>query len=127
MYKLLNQLIQDECGALLSIEMVLVATIVLLGTIAGLTSLRDSVVQEFGDVSAGLAELDHGYEFNDIFESNAIENMRYSFSISGSNYNDLPNFCEPANVDPTNAPPMCMLFSSAFVVDENQPVANPVP
>ena len=110
----------DERGALLTMELILVATIVGLGSIVGLTAFRDSVSQEFGDVSAGLASIDHGYAFNDLEKDEAIDNMRFAFFHSGSNYTDESNFCEPATLDPVNDSPMCMEFSDAFIRDEGE-------
>ncbi len=113
---------RDESAALFTMELILIATICAIGVAVGLSSFRDALTQEFGDVSAGLASIDHGYEYNDLEKSEAIENMRFAFFISGSTYTDLPNFCEPANLDPINAPPMCMEFSDALVIDEGEAV-----
>jgi len=111
-------ILKDERGALLTIELILVATIVGLGSIAGLAAFRDSVSQEFGDVSAGLASIDHGYTFNDLEKNESIDNVQFAFFHSGSNYVDESNFCEPATLDPTNDSPMCMEFSAASIHDE---------
>lgn len=115
----------DECGSLLSVEMILMATIVILGSIVGLASLRDSIVQEFGDAAAGMAELNQGYSFDEVRQSDQFDKMHFDFSISGSTYVDNTNFCEPDNTDPANQPPMCMTITASNIVDENQPVPDP--
>ncbi len=48
-------------GAVGAGELLLLNTILLLGTIAGLTVYRDEVVQEFGDLADALQSLDQSY------------------------------------------------------------------
>ena len=121
----IRQLAADECGSLLSVEMILVATIVVFGSIAGLASLRDSVVQEFGDAAAGMASLDHGYSFDAVSQSGRFDKMHFDFDVDGSNYVDNTNFCEPGIVDTVNQPPMCMSITTTNIVDEDQNVPDP--
>ena len=116
------RLFREEDGALFTMEIILIATICGIGVVVGLSSFRDALSQEFGDVSAGLASIDHGYEYNDLTKSETIENMQFSYFISGSVYTDLPNFCEPADLDPINAAPMCMEFSDTLIIDEGEAV-----
>ena len=116
------RLCREEDGALFTMEIILIATICGIGVIVGLSSFRDAVSQEFGDVSAGLASLDHGYEYNDLTKDEIIENVQFAYFISGSVYSDLSNFCEPANLDPINAAPMCMEFSDTLIIDEGEAV-----
>lgn len=120
--KLLSQLANDERGAIISIEMILTATIFALGCLVGLTTFRDSVVQEFGDLSASVSSLNHGYRVTDISFNDTIDNVQSSFNIMESSYTDESNFCEPAILDPANAPPMCMEISDALIIDENERV-----
>lgn len=120
MSRILTSLLNDERGALLTIELILIATIIGIGSIVGLAAFRDSVSQEFGDVSAGLASIDHGYTFNDLEKNESIDNLRFAFFHSGSNYVDESNFCEPATLDPVNDSPMCMEFSDALIRDEGE-------
>ena len=56
-----NQLWRDERGAVISVELVLVATVVVIGVVTGLVSLRDAIVTELGDVAAAIALLDQSY------------------------------------------------------------------
>jgi len=109
---------RDETGTLLTMELILTATIVSIGAIVGLTSLRDAVSQEFGDMSAGLASLDQGYGVGAIAKADTIDNVRFDLSVAGSNYADLPNFCEPSELDPIGGEPMCMQISSVAPTDE---------
>jgi hypothetical protein len=51
MRKLLKSLIQDDCGMIISSEIVLVGTILVLGCIVGLASLSHAVTNELNDVA----------------------------------------------------------------------------
>ena len=50
----LKKLWQCERGFVVSNELVFMSAIIVLGLIVGLTTVRDQVVQEFGDVSVGV-------------------------------------------------------------------------
>ncbi len=55
------KLLKDETGIVDVSSYLLMATIIAIGMIAGLTTLRNSVVQQFGDVALGLEHLDQTY------------------------------------------------------------------
>jgi Flp pilus assembly pilin Flp len=59
----LKNLWHDEDGFVATTDMLLIAAIVVLGTVVGLVTLRDSVVQEFADVAQALAALNQSYEY----------------------------------------------------------------
>lgn len=108
---LTSKLWRDERGALLSIEMILVASVVALGTIVGLATFRDALVQELGDVAAGLAMLNHGYQFVAVSKTDTLDNIAIDLFVAGSTYSDLANFGEPVDPDPVGSPPMCITFT----------------
>ncbi|MGO8752222.1 MAG: hypothetical protein ACLQNE_40300 [Thermoguttaceae bacterium] len=56
--KSFRRLWADEAGFIISAELVLVATIVVIGVIVGLASLRNSIVQELIDASQAVAAID---------------------------------------------------------------------
>ena len=58
------KLLRDETGLVDVSSYLLMATIIAIGMIAGLTALRDSVVQQFGDLAFGLEHLDQTYTIN---------------------------------------------------------------
>ena len=58
--KLLRKLWKDEAGFIISAELVLVATMLVIGMIVGLTVLRNQVVQELGDLGAALGMISQG-------------------------------------------------------------------
>lgn len=55
---------RDERGFIVSIELVLIATIVVIGLIAGLTALRDAIVSELADVASAVQDLNQSYSYN---------------------------------------------------------------
>ena len=59
--QLIQRLWHDQRGAVLSIELVLIGSIVLLGLIVGLAAYRDSVVQELGDTGASIGSVNQSY------------------------------------------------------------------
>jgi Flp pilus assembly pilin Flp len=72
---------EDECGAILSAELVLVMTILVIGMIVGLKALQDAVVNELGDVAAAIGALNQSYSFTGVQQS--------GFSMtSGSQFTD---------------------------------------
>ena len=54
---------KDECGFIVSSELVLIATICVIGLIAGLVEIQWAVVGELNDVSDALGSLNQTYQF----------------------------------------------------------------
>ena len=54
----------DERGFILSAELVLIATLCVIGLITGLTLVRDSVAGEFGDIASAMRSLDQSYSYS---------------------------------------------------------------
>jgi len=52
---------KDEAGVVLSAELVLVASIALIGLTAGLTTMRDSIATEMADVAGAFSRIDQSY------------------------------------------------------------------
>jgi Flp pilus assembly pilin Flp len=77
---------QDEAGFVVSSELVLIATIVVLGMVAGLTEVRNGVVQELGDIGVAFGSLSQSYVFTGV--------SGHSSSTSGSIHTDTIDFCE---------------------------------
>ena len=61
------KLLRDESGLVNVSTYLLMMTVIAIGMIAGLTALRDSVVQQLGDVALGLEHLDQTYTINATF------------------------------------------------------------
>lgn len=83
---MLRKLWSDEAGAIISAEIVLVATILVIGMIVGLKSVRDSVVTELADVAQAIANLDQSYSFTGITGHGA--------SSAGAWFFDTQDYCD---------------------------------
>jgi len=53
----------DTSGIIVTGDYLLLTTIVALGMVVGVASFRNSVVQEFGDISVAMESLDQSYSF----------------------------------------------------------------
>ena len=87
--KILSALWNDRRGEASFLSLVLLVTIVVLGAVAGLTTLRDQIVQELGDIAL------------------AIESLDQSYTAAGSTFVD-PG---PFPTDPEGAAPACLNLS----------------
>ncbi len=86
----------DEAAFVISSELVIVGTIVTIGMIAGLTSLRDQIVQEFADGGEALARTNHSYYYHG-YETDAGV-------VAGSQFTDQRDFCAAQLTD--DSPPL---------------------
>ncbi len=96
--KLLRKLWRDEAGFVVSAELVLVATLLVIGLIVGLTSLRNQVVQELTDTGAAIGMISQGYEYSGTKKEDVAQ-------TDGSGWDDLLDFCQTATGEDTDAEP----------------------
>ena len=59
--KTMSRLWNEDVGAIISAEIMLVASILVIGMVVGLSSLRDSVVTELADVAQALSQVNQSY------------------------------------------------------------------
>lgn len=83
---MLNKLWHDEAGAIVSAELVLIATILVIAMVTGLSSLRDAVVTELADVGAAIAAQDQSYTVGGI--------TAHSAATAASIFLDDADFCD---------------------------------
>lgn len=62
----ITRLWTEDVGAVISAEIMLVATILVLGVIVGLKSVRDSVVTELADVAQAIANVNQSYCYSGV-------------------------------------------------------------
>ena len=92
---MVRQLWNDESGAIVSAEVVLVGTTLVIGSVVGLKSLRDAVVSELADVGQAISNLNQSYNFGGV--------SGHSANSDGSTFSDTADFCDTAataNSDP---------------------------
>ena len=113
--KLLMALWSAEEGFVVSSEMVLIATMLVIGMLAGLDTIRDQVVQELADVGDAISEINQSYSFSGI--------TAHSASTAGTAFNDLNDYCElaggGANGDQSSTnEPQCVEINAIAFDDE---------
>jgi Flp pilus assembly pilin Flp len=84
--KLLSRLWADEAGFVVSSELVLIATVMVVGLLAGLTTVRDQVVQELADVADAVSEIDQSYSYSSV--------TGHTSSTAGSLFIDTEDDCD---------------------------------
>lgn len=97
---MLKRLWNDETGAVLSAEIVLVATILVIGMIVGLKSVRDSVVTELADVAQAIANIDQSYQYSAV--------SGHAASTAGGLFLDARDFCDTADTTAPGQQPKCV-------------------
>ena len=60
---ILARLRHDELGFIISAELILLASILVLGMIVGLTTLRDTITTELADTATAFGQMNQSYSF----------------------------------------------------------------
>ncbi len=108
MFLALRVLWSDDRAFVVSTELILVATILVIGMTVGLVTLRDQVVQELADVAAAFSRSEQAYSFSGM--------TGHSASAAGSLFADTMDFCDnvngiPTDVDQPGLPAACVSVS----------------
>ncbi len=96
--KLWKQLWNDNAGFVVSTELILIATVLVIGMLVGLVSVRDQVVQELADVAAAVGDLNQSYEYNGV--------LGHTSRTAGSDFIDLTDACDTPGEQ--NGPSACV-------------------
>jgi Flp pilus assembly pilin Flp len=94
-----TKLMNDEAGFVVSSELVLIATVLVLGLIVGLTSLRNSVTGELADLAAAIGNISQSYSFSAV--------TGHTSSVAGTSFADATDFCESV-LGTTNVDNVCI-------------------
>lgn len=73
---------KKEAGFIVSAELVLIATILVIGLIVGMVAIRDQLTAEMKDVAESIGSLDQSYTFNGINDPVLIS------QVAGSQFSD---------------------------------------
>jgi hypothetical protein len=84
---------KKQAGFIVSIELLLLASITVIGLIVGMTNVRDSVLAELSDVSESIGALDQAYAIS------AVSNNAGTAATAGSRFTDLPDTTINGNID----------------------------
>ena len=93
---MIRRLWNDEAGFIVSAELVLVATILVIGMIVGLVVIRNQVVQELVDVGEAIGSLSQTYGFGGIYKVDCA-------MTDGSYWTDYQDFCQSHDPGHPNA------------------------
>jgi hypothetical protein len=88
---------RSQGGFIVTIELLILATVLVLGLIVGWTSLRDSVLAELGDLSESIGSLNQGYQITSV-----INNAKTA-STAGSAFTDLADDRTSSDLIDTNS------------------------
>ncbi|QDU99211.1 hypothetical protein [Lignipirellula cremea] len=104
---MLKKLINDDRGEASVTALVLIAAIVCLAAIVGLATLRDMVIQQFGDVGVAINNLDQSFSYEILIDTDG-DGMLEDLGINGEYIDDAPSL-----VDNPGAAPACLNFTTA--------------
>lgn len=106
-----KQLWRDEAAFVISAELVLIATILVIGMIVGMSTIREQVVQELGDIALHLGQMNQSYSFSGVTGHHA--------STSGTASIDQSDDCDDLFLgDPQTDPPACIAMTGVDGVPE---------
>ncbi len=94
---MLRTLLNDEAGFIVSAELVLVATILVIGMIVGLSEVQHAVVAELNDVADAIGNLNQSYCFSGF--SKAKQHGSFAAYTRGSIFNDTQDECDNNQCD----------------------------
>lgn len=86
--RMLRRVWKDDAGFVVSTELVLVATILVIGMIVGLATVRNTLVQELGDVALAFNNIVQSYVYS------GVAGRDDSSQTAGSDYTDRTDFCD---------------------------------
>ncbi len=108
--KMFNTFWKDEEGVILSAEIVLLGTILVLGMIVGLVEVQSAVVAEMGDLGDAIGNMDQSYQVPGIVSFNHGNNCGgigasgigasgigvsgIKAATHGASYSDRPDLCD---------------------------------
>lgn len=105
---MLLKLWKDEAGFVVSSELVLISTVLVIGLLAGLVTLRDQVVQELGDVASAISDINQSYSFTAV--------TGHTSSTAGSDLVDNEDFCD--DDDDAGEQPACINVNFVNITEE---------
>lgn len=85
MKNIINQLINDEAGFIVSAELVLISSIAVLAMIVGLSEVASNINNELEDVGSAFSCIDQSY--------NLKHSHGHKGCTSSSRFNDRSDFC----------------------------------
>lgn len=89
---MLRRFLSDEAGFIVSSELVLVATILVIGMVVGMSEVQHAVGQELSDVGTAIGRINQSYYYTG-FKAAAADDIIKS-RAAGSFFFDDPDVCD---------------------------------
>lgn len=89
----------DESGFIVSTDLILISSILVIGLLVGLVSVRDQIVQEFGDMAVAVGNLNQSYSFAGHNVTLVSHSTTYTFTVAGSNFTDQSDIGETGSLE----------------------------
>ena len=96
---MLRELLNDEAGFIVSAELVLIATILVIGLIVGLSSIQHAIVQELNDVGDAVGRLNQSYFFSGFSAGKSDGSDNLKAYTRGSAFLDTVDDCDDDQCD----------------------------
>jgi len=106
---LVRKIWNDEAGFVVSAELILVATVAVIGLLVGLAAVRDGVISELSDVAGAIQDVNQSYSIDGVVGHNA--------NTAGFNFLDGTDECDSAD-DPANNADNCITFNGAIANED---------
>jgi len=90
-------LLADESGFIISAELVLVGTLLVIGLVVGMVEIQNSLNAELNDVADAIGSLNQSYTFSGM--SSQKKNGGFKGKIAGSSFNDTRDECDNNQCD----------------------------
>lgn len=90
---MIRKLWNDESGFIVSAELVLVATILVVGLIVGLSEVQHAVVQELNDAGDAFGSLNQSYVYSG-FSATKTSGGGLKSATAGSTFTDVTDDCD---------------------------------
>lgn len=100
----------DEAGFVVSAELILVATVAVIGLLVGLAAVRDGVVSELSDVAGAIQDVNQSYSIDGVVGHNA--------NTAGFNFLDGTDECD-SNDQTASQADNCITFDGV-ISNENE-------
>lgn len=95
MLQMMKRLAKDECGFVVSSELVLILTIGVIGLIVGLDSVQNAVVSELSDIASAIGASNQTYTYGGWQQISGISTLA---STAGSRFADQLDAGDATNV-----------------------------
>ncbi len=108
---MLKNLFNDEAGFVVSAELVLISTLLVLGLIVGLSEVQHAVVQELNDVGDAIGSVNQSYMYSGFSAQKTGGRGIKSFS-RGSAFSDVGDDCDNNQCDITCDAPVAERYAT---------------